>query len=78
MTAALSSISAPASSTSSIATGSSQVSAVLLPDTVPPNITILLGSYPSQIFINTDGQTGVITNVTVGSKYVDPGKSDNS
>ncbi|GAX81803.1 hypothetical protein CEUSTIGMA_g9231.t1 [Chlamydomonas eustigma] len=72
-TAALSSITAPTTSKSSRATGSSQVAALLLPDTTPPTITILLGSYPSQIFVNSDGQTGIITNVTIGATWVDPG-----
>jgi hypothetical protein len=50
-----------------------QVAAVLLPDTAPPTLTLLPGGYPSQLFVNSEGGTGLITNITVGMPYQDPG-----
>ncbi len=33
----------------------------------------LQGSYPTSSFVNTQGGVGLITNVTAGTVYVDPG-----
>ena len=51
-----------------------QVPAPLLLDTVLPVITVLEGGYPSQPFVNTQGEAGVITTLVVGAPpYIDPG-----
>ena len=51
------------------------VPAVLPPDVALPTITMLFGNYPMQPFVTTmGGGTGIITNVTVGMDYIDPGE----
>ena len=47
--------------------------AALVADTTAPTITMLQGQYPSQLFVTAAGGSGIVTNVTVGSVYVDPG-----
>ena len=51
------------------------VPGVLLPDDTLPTITMLFGDYPMQPFVTTTGGgSGIVTNVTVGMDYVDPGE----
>ena len=51
------------------------VPAALLPDVTPPTITMLFGYYPMQPFVTTaGGGSGIMTNVTVGMDYIDPGE----
>ena len=55
-------------------TGSAaQIAVALVTDNTPPTIIMLQGAYPTVGFVTASGASGLITNVTVGQPYVDPG-----
>ncbi|GAX77705.1 hypothetical protein CEUSTIGMA_g5148.t1 [Chlamydomonas eustigma] len=62
-----------AASSSALFQATPQTTLPLIPDTTPPVITVNAGNYPGQQFVTDTGTLGWLTNVTVGTTYVDPG-----